>query len=200
VNWEILDERLQPRWPGLHLKPEIPKFPLCLCASVVGVWPQIPQLTLIRTPAALPTEPIYRVTHPFCSAGALPFPNASIVGSLCQYFLVLIAVEIGELYRLPLPVKTLKAQPGFADVTVEKPMVSSVRLPEGQREQAEMPGVQKYACAPLPAELVSVRCPQCRKLLAKCAVYGTIEIVCTRCKAVVRQVFGEFVPEELRSF
>jgi phage FluMu protein Com len=109
-------------------------------------------------------------------------------------------VEIGEPYRLPLPVKALKAQPRFADVPVEKPMVSSVRLPGGRQVQAEMSGVQKDTRAPLPAELVSVRCPQCRKLLAKCAVYGTIEIVCTRCKAVVRQIFAEFVPEELRSF
>ena len=170
------------------------------CASAVGVRPQIPQLTFNRTQPALQTEPIYRVTHPFCSAGALTFPSARMVGSLCQSLLVLKAVEIREFYRLLLPVKTLKAQPRFADVAVEEPMVSSVRFPGGRRAQAEMPGVPKDTPPPLLAELVSVRCPQCRKLLAKCAVYGTIEIVCTRCKAVVRQSFTEFVPEEMRSF
>jgi len=34
-----------------------------------------------------------------------------------------------------------------------------------------------------------LRCPNCRKLLAKCAVHGIVEIVCTRCRAVVRTTF-----------
>lgn len=34
-----------------------------------------------------------------------------------------------------------------------------------------------------------MRCPRCQKLLAKCAVRGMIEIACTRCKTLVRNIF-----------
>lgn len=36
---------------------------------------------------------------------------------------------------------------------------------------------------------VAVRCPQCNKLLAKCAVSGSVEIACPRCSAVVTSHF-----------
>ena len=35
-----------------------------------------------------------------------------------------------------------------------------------------------------------VRCPRCRKMLAKCSVLGTIEIACPRCKTLVRNTFA----------
>lgn len=39
-------------------------------------------------------------------------------------------------------------------------------------------------------EVMSLRCPDCGKLLAKCVVRGAIEIVCPRCHAVVRNTFA----------
>jgi hypothetical protein len=41
-------------------------------------------------------------------------------------------------------------------------------------------------CRSQTIELVPFRCPQCNKLLAMCAVCGSMEIVCTRCRTLVR--------------
>jgi hypothetical protein len=38
--------------------------------------------------------------------------------------------------------------------------------------------------------IVSIRCPKCQKLLAKCCSHGLIEIVCSRCHALVRTFFS----------
>jgi len=66
--------------------------------------------------------------------------------------------------------------------------MSSVEPGGRQQLEAELRGFFQDTCRH-PEVLVSLRCPHCQKLLARCAVRGMIEIVCTRCKALVRKMF-----------
>jgi uncharacterized C2H2 Zn-finger protein len=62
--------------------------------------------------------------------------------------------------------------------------------PRSSHQQTEC---RLLAAASRPAEVENItliRCPQCKKLLAKCAVTGMIEIACPRCKTLVRNTFA----------
>jgi hypothetical protein len=74
----------------------------------------------------------------------------------------------------------------------EHPCDGEAMNPVPTRSSARQAACRMLVEESRPAQVETVtliRCPQCQKMLAKCAMRGMIEIACPRCKTLVKNTF-----------